>query len=157
MHQMAPRWRQEYGSGGTGGQIINIWRELFKLACKWKPRYANPRYAGTRCTLISSKNLGVYRNMRHTVQLMGWNVFLKMVSYLHATEFNLLIPQCSCCNTQYEYFHFITSHEKEDNICSYKKDFNLMQYRIQILSVNCWALKLTRQIFQYKQLLNSRP
>ena len=78
------------------------------------------------------------------VQLMGWNLILKMDSYLHATEFNLLIPQCSCCNTQCEYFYFISSHEKEDNICSYKKDFNLMWYRIQILSVNCWALKLTR-------------
>ena len=27
-----------------------IWREPFRLACKWKPRYVNPRYMGTRCT-----------------------------------------------------------------------------------------------------------
>ena len=27
-----------------------IWRELFRLARKWKPRYVKPRYAGTRCT-----------------------------------------------------------------------------------------------------------
>ena len=33
-----------------------IWRDHFKLACKWKPRYVDPRYAGTRCTSNSSSN-----------------------------------------------------------------------------------------------------
>ena len=29
-----------------------IWRELIKLARNWKPRYTNPRYAGTRCIFL---------------------------------------------------------------------------------------------------------
>ena len=29
-----------------------IWREQFRLARKWKPRYVNRRYGGTRCTIM---------------------------------------------------------------------------------------------------------
>ena len=32
-------------------RVSCIWREPFRLACKWKPCYAKPCYAGTRCSV----------------------------------------------------------------------------------------------------------
>ena len=44
-----------------------IWRELFRSAHKWKPRYANSRYAGTRCNSNWKKILG-FRNLQEKLE-----------------------------------------------------------------------------------------
>ena len=47
-----------------------------KLARKWKPRYVNPRYAGTRCTFFTNVVYVFYDFIFHTSEIR--TVFLEV-------------------------------------------------------------------------------